>query len=30
MRLSVRVRASLVYRYLVRVYFEPVPDARHC
>ena len=21
------VRASLVYRYLVRVYFEPVPDA---
>ena len=22
------VRASLVYRYLVRVYFEPVPDAK--
>ena len=22
------MRASLVYRYLVRVYFEPVPDAK--
>ena len=22
------VRSSLVYRYLVRVYFEPVPDAK--
>ena len=22
------VRASVVYRYLVRVYFEPVPDAK--